>query len=298
MANYNIRGMVPDVVSSVVGGLQAAKGMKYFEDRKRRIAQQEADQERQQTADFGLMAQNLDLENPQQVKQAAAYLVDKYPKMKDDVVSAYKQGPDGFKNLISMFQPKNKEAGKDELDQELKIKASDFKNAKDLRAEIYKETGEFQKITNAYDRISVSGTDPTAAGDLSLIFNYMKMLDPNSVVRESEFATAANAAGVPDRVRNTFNRILSGERLAKNQRKDFITQADKLYKSANRRNDQTLGFYRGYADRIGIPVEDIIVKRGEPSKTESKKEIKTQEEYDKLPSGAVFIEDGQEYRKP
>jgi len=39
------------------------------------------------------------------------------------------------------------------------------------------------------------------------------MLDPGSVVRESEFATAQNAAGVPDQVRNMYNKVLSGTRL-------------------------------------------------------------------------------------
>jgi hypothetical protein len=85
-----------------------------------------------------------------------------------------------------------------------------FDDAKDLRKEFVSASGEFVKIRDAFKRIQVSAQDPSAAGDLALIFNYMKMLDPGSVVRESEFATAANAAGVPDRVRNTFNRILRG----------------------------------------------------------------------------------------
>jgi len=34
----------------------------------------------------------------------------------------------------------------------------------------------------------------------------MKILDPGSVVREGEFATAQNSAGIPERIRAKYNR--------------------------------------------------------------------------------------------
>ena len=79
-------------------------------------------------------------------------------------------------------------------------------------------------------------TEDTAAGDLALIFNYMKMLDPGSVVREGEFATAQNTAGVPDRVLNSYNRALEGTRLNPKQRKEFTKQAESLFDIASERN--------------------------------------------------------------
>jgi len=86
-------------------------------------------------------------------------------------------------------------------------------------------------ITQAYKKVEAAANDPSAAGDLSLIFGFMKILDPASVVRETEFANAQNAAGVPDQIRNQYNKILSGERLNPNQRTDFIRQARELAKS-------------------------------------------------------------------
>ena len=62
---------------------------------------------------------------------------------------------------------------------------------------------------------------------ISLIFGFMKMLDPGSVVREGEFATAQNAASIPDRIRNAYNRALEGTRLNPQQRE--------MFKSASRR---------------------------------------------------------------
>jgi hypothetical protein len=78
----------------------------------------------------------------------------------------------------------------------------------------------------------VLSSQNTAVGDISLIFGYMKMLDPGSVVREGEFATAQNAAGVPDRITNLYNKVISGQRLNPSQRDSFKGQAKGLYDSA------------------------------------------------------------------
>jgi hypothetical protein len=52
------------------------------------------------------------------------------------------------------------------------------------------------------------------------------------VVREGEFATAQNATGVPERIQNIYNKVVSGERLNASQRNSFKGQAKKLYESA------------------------------------------------------------------
>lgn len=70
-----------------------------------------------------------------------------------------------------------------------------------------------------------AGQPVTAADDLALIFAYMKMLDPGSVVREGEFANAQNTAGVPERILNAYNRARSGTRLSDKQRAEFFETA-------------------------------------------------------------------------
>ena len=99
-----------------------------------------------------------------------------------------------------------------------------------FRKEYSDQTKGYQEVKSAYGRVKAS--EDSAVGDLSLIFGYMKMLDPGSVVREGEFATAQNAAGVPERVMNIYNKVVSGERLNAGQRKAFKGQAEKLYQTA------------------------------------------------------------------
>lgn len=101
------------------------------------------------------------------------------------------------------------------------------------------EVKAFQSQASAFGRISASAEDPSPAGDLALIFNYMKLLDPGSTVREGEFATAQNAGGVGERIVSLYNNILQGTRLTESQRADFLGRADKLYTDAERQ-------YAGY----------------------------------------------------
>ena len=75
----------------------------------------------------------------------------------------------------------------------------------------------------------------------------MKILDPNSTVRESEFATAQNAGGVDDKIRNLFNNIRNGSRLTERQRADFKKSAQSLYNEYARKYNEVLDKYKSYA---------------------------------------------------
>lgn len=111
-----------------------------------------------------------------------------------------------------------------------------FDMEKKLRDEYVKNTGDFITVQDAARKLDAA--EDSAAGDLSLVFSYMKMLDPGSVVREAEFANAQNAAGVPDRIRNIWNKALTGERLSPDQRAEFKAQADSLMEAARIRENE------------------------------------------------------------
>ena len=89
------------------------------------------------------------------------------------------------------------------------------------------------------------------------------MLDPGSVVRESEFATAQNAAGVPDRVRAKYNAVINGEKLATTQRDDFFDRSNKLYSAALDQQVTLEDRFRSQAtDLYGLPANaaELIVQ--------------------------------------
>lgn len=112
------------------------------------------------------------------------------------------------------------------------------------------------QLRDAYQRVKAA--KPDAAGDLSLIFAYMKILDPNSVVREQEFANAQNAAGVPDRIRNIYNKTMEGVRLNPEQRRQFLTQAESLFENARTNQRQVRSTYSNRAKQWGIPENMVL----------------------------------------
>jgi hypothetical protein len=138
----------------------------------------------------------------------------------------------------------------------------DFGNEDNLRDDFRKASGEFIKVRDSYGRIL--STDPTGAGDLSLIFNYMKMLDPGSVVREGEFATAQNSAGVPDIIRAKYNQLREGTRLAEEQRADFKKQAENLYNTALDSQSYVESEFKGISEAYGFDPKRIVSEYGKP----------------------------------
>lgn len=128
-----------------------------------------------------------------------------------------------------------------------------------VRKEFLGQAKSYIEIGQAYKKIQESAKDPSAAGDLALIFNYMKILDPGSVVREGEFATAQNAGGVPDRVKAQYNQVVDGQRLTENQRRDFLNQAKNVTRSQKDNFDQTLlPFYKGIVQNRNLNESNVL----------------------------------------
>ena len=131
-----------------------------------------------------------------------------------------------------------------------------------LRDEFDAKSKDYRAQSDAYGRIQVSAQDPSAAGDLALIFSYMKILDPGSTVREGEQATAANARGVPEAIASQYNRVMRGEKLGENQRKDFVDRAQRLYDQATRDHQHLKTQTEERARRYGVKPENVTTDFG------------------------------------
>jgi hypothetical protein len=139
-----------------------------------------------------------------------------------------------------------------------------------MRDDFTRASVEFVKVRDAHQRVIESAADPSAAGDLALIFNYMKVLDPGSTVREGEFATAQNAGGVDSRAVALYNRVLRGERLSPEQRADFLDRSGRLYKGAVANQEDIEKDYEAKAKGAGVRPEQVITKHRVKEKTKAK----------------------------
>lgn len=106
-------------------------------------------------------------------------------------------------------------------------------SADDLRKEIQglQVTKDLYTIDSALGKISAAAKSDNAAGDISLLFSFAKVLDPSSTVREGEFATLQNSGSLPDTVKNAAARLASGQRLTPEQRRAFVEQAQNVARS-------------------------------------------------------------------
>ena len=120
------------------------------------------------------------------------------------------------------------------------------------------EVKTFRDVNTSYKNIQNSAKAETPASDMALIFSYMKLLDPNSVVREGEYATAANATNIPGRIVTMYNKAVKGTGLNANQRKDFVNQAGSRFKVAEQRYGQIGKQYSSYATDMGIDPSYVV----------------------------------------
>lgn len=125
-----------------------------------------------------------------------------------------------------------------------------------LRARYDKFTADLKNVDAAYEKIKTA--PESAAGDMSLIFGYMKLLDPGSTVREGEFANAQNTTGIPGQIMNAYNRARSGERLNPNQRKEFISSAGAAYTAQQASADKSIEELISQAQQDGVSPERVL----------------------------------------
>ena len=141
------------------------------------------------------------------------------------------------------------------------------KTRRDIETQLRKEFNwrdeikKFNKIRSEFSRIqkaSQTQNFETGIADVALVFAYMKMLDPTSVVRESEFATAQNSAGVPEGIRNAFNKANSWQFLSKTQRSDILNLSKSLFQSEKDVVNSVIKQTQAIAEDAGARWEFII----------------------------------------
>lgn len=134
----------------------------------------------------------------------------------------------------------------------------DKEKAAELRKEFTGQTSQYRTIADAYQKVQESAKNPSPANDISLVFGFMRINDPNSSVKEGEYATAKNAASVPERIRNIYNNALNGELLSPTQRQDFIKSSYGMVSSQIPNVEALSKRYSDIARRSGLRPEDVV----------------------------------------
>jgi len=135
-----------------------------------------------------------------------------------------------------------------------------FANEKDLYGQYANAdpVKTYSVVRDGYERVRESASMDSASGDMGLLYGIMKMFDPGSVVRESEFATAAQSGSLGQQMQGWVGKLLTGERLTPEQRADFLATADKLYNAAAGNLDSINSQFSERANAAGVDPSRII----------------------------------------
>jgi len=120
--------------------------------------------------------------------------------------------------------------------EQINSEASFRKEFKQLQ--VYKNAD--QRYT-AYNNLLAAAAENSAAGDVAFIFEFMRMVDPNSVVKEGEFQLAEDASPLMLKLNKLLNKAKTGERLLDSQRDEFLSTAASIL-------DKSISIYKDTED--------------------------------------------------
>ena len=152
-----------------------------------------------------------------------------------------KQGSKGL-NLEKIMQLE-RDLAKD-VQTSLKPQIERVRNYRAIEA-IYDDPATLEAAKNKFGgRVEIDGKvfqlTGQGAADMALIFAFMKMNDPGSVVRESEFDMAAETGGTTQAAVNFIGKVLKGDRLSSKERRKLLRQARNQFNAAKEEIDLRL----------------------------------------------------------
>jgi hypothetical protein len=130
-------------------------------------------------------------------------------------------------------------------------------DVKGIRETNEKRFQAFEESQRAFQSMEGLAQQGTGAADIALGFAFFKTFDPNSTVREGEFAQAAGAMGLGDRAISIFARLDKGEQFTPQLRKELVQAAGIAYNNQVADIQDLVERERAFAGRYGINPEDI-----------------------------------------
>lgn len=113
-----------------------------------------------------------------------------------------------------------------------------FAQEEKIRKEWQGRSKMYSELQGTFNTLQASASSANGPGDIALITGFMKMLDPGSVVRETEFATARDTAGLFTQLQNRLEKAQNGQLLSPKQRSEYVALSQKYLDSAQKKADQ------------------------------------------------------------
>lgn len=192
------------------------------------------------------------------IKVGGAVVTPEWLAMRQRVAAQFPDTPEGkaakqdlefYKDAVEARRKQTKD------DKEGDVKQSDISGlAKEFRSDTSSYSDAQEALSTALEAVRQN----SGAGDLALVFSYMKALDPGSVVREGEQLMARKTGGVTDQFLGMIANLQNGQQLTQDVRMGLLRGAKGLVTAREKAYKQRVDYYTGRAKRNGYDPQDIV----------------------------------------
>lgn len=201
-----------------------------------------------------LANQRIEIINDKNKLQVADSIKNLFPDLTNEELIQLNQDPDYFVKNNKRFKDDflNTQEGKEWV-----VGQEDI-----LRKEYFANTKDFAASVRQFKILDTIAEDATGATDMALVYTYMKILDPASVVRESEYGVAAQTdlSKIDAATTDLINKVLNGATvLTDKQRASLIAAARGTITGAYKSYETFTNQFKGIADRRGLDPNNIII---------------------------------------
>lgn len=140
-----------------------------------------------------------------------------------------------------------------------------FEQEEKLRKEYTTRSQKYNEVKGSFAVIEASAKDRSGAGDIALVTAFNKVLDPGSVVRETEFANSRDTAGLLTKLQNAKQKIEKGSFLSDAQREDFRRLAEQYVKAAEEKEQKDRRALGTVVKNYGLNGDNVFGPPAQPT---------------------------------
>ena len=179
-----------------------------------------------------------------------------------------------------------------------------FDNANKLRGDFngLQPVKDYDKANAVFKSAVEASKGDTKASDINMVYAFATMMDPGSVVRDSETGMVYATQGASDRIKGLVAGLQGKSGLGVETKAALLKEMGSRYDSYRSAYDNIVTTFGGIAERNNVNKDDVIrpiapvewknLNAGPP-------QIKSDDDYNALPSGSTFVgPDGKTRRKP
>ena len=132
------------------------------------------------------------------------------------------------------------------------------KDAANLRKEFTAQSKElgYRDLQNAWNK--VQSAEKTGAGDLTILYSYIKALDPTSVVREGEINLTKAAESIPSNIIRAYQQAKQGKIMSDKLRSEMTREVGLMYNERAKQQQELNAYYSGLATDMQIDPQKVV----------------------------------------